>query len=161
MEKIDVQCARWAMESIETLKPHPKNPNKHSPDQINTLARLIEHHGFRHPIIISRLSNYIVAGHGRLEAAKKLGMPKVPVDYQDFKNAEAEYSFLVSDNAIAGWAELDFKEINLAISDLGPDLDLSLLAIPNFTVDVSEKEQKPPLTQCPQCGHSFSLKKKR
>lgn len=132
-----VRCNNLKMARVIDLKPHPKNANKHTADQIQRLSELISYHGFRHPVIVSLRSGYIVAGHARLEAAKKLGYDFVPIDYQDFPNDEAEYSFLISDNAIGEWAELDLAGINLDLPDLGP-FDIELLGLRNFTIDVSE-----------------------
>jgi|SRR5271157_3530900 len=128
-----------AHEPINSLKPHPKNPNKHSPEQIDRLAKIIEYQGWRHPIVVSKQSGFIVAGHGRLLAAKKLGLSEVPVHYQDFANEDQEYAFVVSDNAIASWAELDLANINVELVGLGPDFDIDMLGISNFTIDISEK----------------------
>lgn len=121
------------------LKPHPKNPNKHSKEQIERLAQLIKYQGWRLPIIVSVQSGCIVSGHGRLEAAKKLKLALVPVTYQDFLDDSQEYAFLVSDNAIASWAELDLSSINSDIGDLGPGFDIDLLGINNFTIEVADK----------------------
>lgn len=134
------QCEFEKMVPIGELKTHPKNRNDHPDEQIARLARVIEYQGFRHPIIVSNLSGFIVAGHGRLAAARKLGLKEVPVDYQDFESEEQEYAFLVSDNAIALWAELDLSGINADIGDLGPDFDIDLLGIKNFTIEVADKE---------------------
>lgn len=128
------------MVPIKQLKPHPKNRNKHPADQIDRLVKLYEYQGVRHPIIVSNLSGHIVAGHGRLAAAKKLKMETFPVVYQDFVSEEQEYAFIQSDNAVALWAELDFSAINVDITDLGPDFDVDLLGIKNFTVEVADKE---------------------
>lgn len=124
---------------IREVKPNPKNRNIHSDAQIERLCTLIEYQGFRVPIIISNLSGYIAAGHGRLLAAKKLKLKEVPVIYQDFESEEQEYLFGVSDNAIGAWAELDLSGINSDIANLGPDLDLELLGIKDFTLDIAEK----------------------
>ena len=134
------QCQFEKLVPTKELKPHPKNRNDHPDDQIARLARVIEYQGFRHPIIVSNLSGFIVAGHGRLAAAKKLKLKEVPVDYQDFESEEQEYAFLVSDNAVALWAELDFSGINADIGDLGPDFDIDLLGIKNFEIEVADKE---------------------
>lgn len=142
--------------AISELKSNPLNPNKHESDQIERLAALIKYQGFRNPIVVSSRSGFIVAGHGRLEAAKKLGMESVPVMVQAFESEAQEYAYLVSDNAIAEWADLDFSAINDTVIDLGPDFELDLLGIKDFTVDVAEKdtpEKKPKV--CPSCGHEF------
>lgn len=135
MSEVSILCEYKELKNTQDLKPHPKNRNKHPEDQIDRLAAIIKYQGFRHPIIVSHLSGLIVAGHGRLEAAKKLGLEKVPVDYQEFKSEEQEYAFLQSDNAIALWAELDLAGINADIADLGPDFDLDNLGIKDFVLE--------------------------
>lgn len=134
-----IHCKYDTLVNINVLEDHPKNRNKHSKDQIDRLAKLYEYQGIRHPIIVSRLTDLIVAGHGRKMAAKKLGMETFPVVYQEFENHEQEYAFLQSDNAIAIWAELDLSGINSDVPELGPDFDIDLLGIRNFTIDVAEK----------------------
>lgn len=135
-----IHCKYDELVNPKTLKNHPKNRNKHSQDQIERLAKLYDFHGIRHPVIVSKLSGYIVAGHGRKAAAVKAGIKEIPVVYQDFINDEAEYAFIQADNAIALWAELDLSGINSDLSDLGPDFDIDMLGIKNFTIDVAEKE---------------------
>lgn len=127
---------------IDKLRPHPKNRNQHSEEQIKRLSELIQYQGWRVPIIVSKRSGFIVAGHGRLSAAKQLNQTRVPVHYQDFESEEQEYAFLTSDNAIAAWSELDLAAINVDIQELGPDFDIDLLGIRNFVVDMSEKINK-------------------
>ncbi len=138
-KEITLACEFTEMIDVNSLSPHPKNRNHHGNEQIERLGKLIRFHGFRHPIIVSKLSGHVVAGHGRLEAAKHIGLSKVPVDYQDFQNEEAEYAFLVSDNAIASWAVLDLGGINSDIGDLGPDFDIDLLGIKDFVLEPAEK----------------------
>lgn len=163
---------KYEMENLITweeptaIRPHPKNRNKHSEEQVDRLAEIIKYQGWRHPLIISERSKYLVAGHGRLLAAKKLGLRTVPVHYQSFESDEQEYAFLVSDNAIASWAELDLKGINVDLADLGPDFDIDLLGIKDFVLDTSDFEpgsledqgkldEKKPV-ECPSCGHHFT-----
>jgi hypothetical protein len=153
--------------------PNPKNPNNHPADQIERLAKVIEYQGQRHPLIISKRSGFLVVGHGRLEAIKKLGWEKIAVSYQDFENEAQEYSFVVSDNAIASWSELDLSAINNEMLDLGPDFDIDLLGIKDFSIDpidkyamddYSEKNKEIDTDnfgndlqhQCPKCGFEFN-----
>lgn len=124
---------------IEKLKPHPKNPNTHSDEQIKRLSELIQYQGWRHPIIVSENSGYIVAGHGRLSAAKLLKLPTVPVVHQSFLSEEQEYAFLVSDNSIASWAELNLAQINAEIPTLGPDFNIEHLGLQNFLLEPADK----------------------
>lgn len=95
------------MVELHKLTPHPKNANKHPERQIELLAKIIDHTGFRHPIVVSKRSGFVVAGHGRLAAAERLGVEKVPVDYQDFKDEAEEFSFLTADNKIAELSKVD------------------------------------------------------
>lgn len=132
---------------IGELKSDPKNRNKHSKEQIERLVKLIQFQGWRWPIIVSKQDGLIKAGHGRLLAARKMGLKTVPVSYQDFLTEEQAKAFQVSDNEISRWAELDLPGLNEDIVGLGPDFDLELLGLENFTVDVADKlseEIEPP-----------------
>lgn len=151
---------------IEEIKPSPKNRNKHSKEQIERLAKIIQYQGFRIPLVISNRSGFLVAGNGRLEAAKLLGFKELPVTFQDFENEDQEYAAQVSDNAIAIWAELDFSGINLDLQNLGPDFDLDLLGLKDFSLDFSEKlildetdrekdESKVTEHECPRCKYKW------
>lgn len=88
----------------------------------------------------------------------------MPVVYQDFDSTEAEYAFIQADNAIALWAELDLAGINADIGDLGPDFDINMLGIQDFTLDPDfepgdEADQgkldTKKMKTCPECGHEF------
>ena len=126
---------------IDTLVPHPKNSHKHSDEQIERLCKLIEYQGFRNPIIAQKGTNLVVAGHGRILAAKKLGMKTVPVTYQEFENEAQLYSYIVSDNAIGKdtWATLDLGMISEEVKDLGLD-DLELLGLKDFNLELPEEK---------------------
>ena len=137
---MQIHCKHDELINPSKLKNHPKNRNKHGQDQIERLAELYKYHGIRHPIIVSNLSNCIVAGHGRKLAAIRAGIKEMPVVFQDFESLDQEYAFIQSDNAIALWAELDMAGINSDIGDLGPDFDINMLGIQDFTLDVAEKD---------------------
>ena len=132
-----IECDYSDMMPVKELTEHPKNPNRHSKKQVERLAKLISEHGFRVPIIVSENTGYICAGHGRLAAAKKLKMKQVPVSFQSFKDDAQEYQFLVADNAINQWAELDMSAINTDFAEYGP-FDTDLLGFEDFVVDPSE-----------------------
>lgn len=148
------------------LKPHPKNPNIHPPEQIERLAKLLKYQGFRTPIVVSKGSGFVISGHGRLAAAKLLGLQSVPVSIQEFESYEQEYAHLVGDNAIAEWADLNFAEINAEIGNLGPDFDIECLGLEDFEIEPADKhddfvepsEKSAPKEKdtffgtCPNCG---------
>jgi DNA modification methylase len=135
-----IQCKYDQLINVDDLKPYPKNRNKHSKEQIERLAQILIFQGIRAPIVVSKLSNCIVKGHGTLEAIKKNSWLKAPVVYQEFNSEEQEYAFVQSDNAIASWSELDLSGINSDLGDLGPDFDIDLLGIKDFTIDVADKD---------------------
>jgi ParB-like chromosome segregation protein Spo0J len=93
-----IHCAHDVILPLTELKEHPKNPNKHSAAQIELLAQIIAHQGWRAPIVVSNLSGFIVAGHARLAAAKKLGLQSAPVNRQNFATKKDEIAHLVADN---------------------------------------------------------------
>lgn len=129
---------KWV--DVSELKQHPKNRNKHPAHQIERLAELIEYQGWRYPIKVSNRSGFITTGHGRLMAAKLKGWKKVPVSFQEYDTEEQEYADVQADNAIALWSELDLSGINKDLSDLGPDFNIDMLGIENFTLDVPALE---------------------
>lgn len=134
-----VHCAHDSMVLLSELKPHPDNHNKHSDEQIERLAKILQYQGWRYPIKVSNRSGFITSGHGRLAAAKRNKWEAVPVNFQDYESDEQEYADVQSDNAIASWAELDLSGINADIGDLGPDFDIDLLGIKGFEIEVADK----------------------
>lgn len=125
------------------------NPNQHSPEQIDRLSKIISYQGWRHPIIVRKETGLVISGHGRLKAALKMRLEQVPIQIQSFETDEKAYAFMVADNAIASWAELDLSSINMEIQNFGPDFDLETFGLKDFTLDRSEK----PKRACPKCGY--------
>lgn len=123
---VEVWCAFDELAPIETLKSNPKNPNKHPDSQIELLAKNIKYLGWRHPITVSKRSGFIVAGHGRLMAAQKLGLQIVPVDYQDFNSDADEMATLVADNRLAELSETSEDELKKILSELDGEIDIDL-----------------------------------
>lgn len=136
---MQVKATNIELVSVKSLIPHPKNMNKHPPEQIERLAKIIEYQGFRNPVVVQRGTNLVVAGHGRIEAARKIGIERVPVTYQEFESEAQLYAYMTSDNAIASWAELDLSMVNSEMLDLGPDFDIDLLGIKDFVIEPIEK----------------------
>lgn len=137
---VEVHCKYDELVDIEKIKLDPENRNIHTEEQIERLSKIIEYQGMRLPIIVSKKTGLVKAGEGRVLALKKLNEKKIPVVYQDFVSQDQEYSFGVSDNAIASWAELDFSAINNDLQELdGIDFDIDLLGIKDFTIEPLEK----------------------
>jgi len=107
LDGVPVFCAHTEVADIDSLTPNPHNPNVHPPEQIEMLAKIIKHQGWRNPIVVSNLSGFITKGHGRLEAAKLNGWTQVPIDRQDYANEAAEYADILADNKIAELSHRD------------------------------------------------------
>ena len=125
-----IECSYSNLLAIGELKPNPANPNQHPDKQVDKLAKLIQSHGWRHPITVSKRSGLVVSGHCRLLAAQKLGLKEAPVDYQDFESEAEELAVLVADNAVQDFAEIDglkMADILVELDQMNYDLDLTAL----------------------------------
>lgn len=159
---VQIRSQEITLVPIEEIKPNPENRNSHSPEQVERLCKIIQYQGFRAPLIVSNQSGLLVAGHGRLIAAQKLGIKSLPVSFQDYDDDAQEYAAMVSDNSIASWSELDLSSINMDIQELGPEFDIALLGIKGFEIDPPQFEEIDPkktpeekdalLQSCPNCG---------
>ena len=116
---VPIFCAHDELVAIERVIGNPRNPNTHPSCQIELLAKVISAQGWRAPITVSSRSGFVVRGHGRLAAARLLGVDVVPIDFQDYESEAAEYADLIADNRIAELAEPDLP----ALADLLLELD--------------------------------------
>jgi site-specific DNA-methyltransferase (adenine-specific) len=115
---------KW--ESVDKLIPYAKNARTHSDEQVAQIAGSIKEFGFNNPILVDK-DNSVIAGHGRLMAARKLGMDKVPVVELNHLTESQRKAYVLADNRIAlnsGW---DTSMLSLELQDLKDDIDLSLL----------------------------------
>ncbi|MBL4544646.1 MAG: ParB N-terminal domain-containing protein [Oceanicaulis sp.] len=90
---------------IHALKPYPNNPRTHSKRQIEQVAASIRTFGWTNPILVSD-DLEIIAGHGRLEAAKSLGLGEVPVMRLSGMSEAQQRAYVIADNRLAetaGW----------------------------------------------------------
>jgi len=124
--EIPVYCAHDKITETATLVGNPKNPNKHPKEQITTLAKIIKYQGWRHPIVVSNRSGFVVKGHGRLMAAEELKTEYVPVDYQDYESEASEYADLMADNKIQEFSEMDIKMSADILQDIKSSGDIEL-----------------------------------
>lgn len=112
--------------SVETLIPYVKNARTHSDEQVAQIAGSIKEFGFNNPVLVDK-DNSVIAGHGRLMAARKLGMDKVPVIHLEHMTEAQRKAYVLADNRIAlnsGW---DTSMLTLELQELKDDIDLSLL----------------------------------
>jgi len=139
-----VNCSYTKLVDISQLRINPKNPNTHTEDQIVLLAKILQVQGWRSPIVVSKRSDLIIKGHGRLEAAKLANFTQVPVDYQDYESEEAEISDLIADNRIAELSDFNNQALKDLIEQLDTgdnDLDLTGFDLPNLEMLMSQFHQ--------------------
>src|SRR5258708_3130921 len=100
-----IQAAAIEPMPVASLRPHPGNARTHSRKQIRQIADTIRHFGFTNPVLIGE-DGEIIAGHGRVEAAKLLGLDCVPTVRLAHLNAAQRRAYLLADNKLAlnsGW----------------------------------------------------------
>lgn len=127
-----IRCSYTKLVPVSELVKlrNPQNPNKHPPAQIKLFAKILEHQGWRSPIVVSNLSGLMVAGHGALEAALLNEYELAPVDYQDFVTAKDETAHMLADNELAQLAERDKAVVQGLLKELAMvDFDLELTGI--------------------------------
>lgn len=140
-DELTIHCKYDELINPKDLKPHPDNANSHPDDQITRLAKILQYQGWRYPVKVSKQTGFITSGHGRVLAAKEIGLKAVPVNYQDYTDEDQERADLHADNAIASWADLDLSRIDLQVPNFDPSFDIDLLGIKGFTIDASEKAE--------------------
>ena len=109
-----------------SLIPYAKNSRTHSDAQIAQIAGSIREFGFTNPVLLDN-DNGIIAGHGRVLAALKLGMDKVPCIELSHMTEMQKRAYIIADNRLAELAAWDTSMLEVEIADLklgGFDLDL-------------------------------------
>jgi len=112
---------------VERLRPYGKNARTHSAEQVQQLAASIHQFGFTNPILVDG-DGGVIAGHGRLMAAKDLGLAEVPVVVLDHMTTDQKRAYILADNKLAlnaGWDEELLQQELAAISLT--DFDISIL----------------------------------
>ena len=112
--------------AVDSLKPYERNAKRHPEKQIETLAASIEEFGFISPLLIDKDYN-VIAGHGRIEAAKRLGIESVPCVLVEGLTEAQRKAYILADNRIAEFGQWD-KEIVGAeletLADMALDFDI-------------------------------------
>jgi ParB family transcriptional regulator, chromosome partitioning protein len=137
--------------SVDDLIPYVNNSRTHSDEQVTQVAASIKEFGFTNPILIDE-NNGIIAGHGRLMAAKKLKLEQVPtITLEGLTDAQRK-AYVIADNKLALNAEWDFDLLKIEIESLQEDdfkLDLlgfdvdELNGVLGFD-DIAEEDEEEP-----------------
>ena len=154
--------------AIGDLIPYPNNARVHSDAQIAKLAGTIREFGFTSPVLIDEQHN-VIAGHGRIDAARKLGMADVPAIVVTGLDATRRRALILADNRLAidsSWDEEmlvnELRGLGDAVELTGFDEDelLAMLSEPDFSPGTEEEQGKldelaPKIVTCPHCGEAF------
>jgi len=127
----DIKASAWPADhverrSVESLIPYARNARTHSEEQVAQLAASIKEWGWTTPVLVDE-DGQIIAGHGRVMAARKLGIEEVPVMIARGWTEAQRRAYVLADNQLAanaGW-DMDLLKVELGDLDLtGFDLDL-------------------------------------
>lgn len=111
---------------IDKLVPYANNARTHSPEQVNKLRSSLREFGFINPVIIDRDFG-IIAGHGRILAAKAEGISEVPCVFADYLSDAQKKAYILADNRMAMDAGWDEELLRIEIEALqGEDFDLAM-----------------------------------
>jgi DNA modification methylase len=126
-------CPRLTIKNLPTgnFKPNPNNCRTHSKRQIRQIADSIKLFGFNNPILIDK-NNVVVAGHGRLAAAKLLGMTHVPTIRLEDLTPEQIRAYVIADNRLAELAGWDKSILSIELQNL-----IAIEALVDFDVTVT------------------------
>ena len=167
--------------AVNKLIPYAKNSRTHSDQQVAQIAASIKEFGFRNPILVDGVG--VIAGHGRLLAAQKLGLDKVPtIDCSDMTESQKK-AYIIADNKLAlnaGWdtamLTIEMQELQVEGFDLDllgfDDKELNALLEPEIVEGLTDEDEVPELPEEPKsklgdiyilgdhrlmCGDSTSL----
>ncbi len=117
--KAEARCRRLTIDYVSptALTPAPDNPRLHAPQQVQAIARSMQTFGFTAPLLVDR-NGQVIAGHGRLEAAKLLGLAEVPVIRQEHLTPAQVKAYRLADNRLAERSTWDERGLALALQEL-------------------------------------------
>ena len=160
---------------VTELIPYVKNSRTHSDEQVAQIAASIKEFGWTNPILVDG-SNGIIAGHGRLLAARKLGQTEVPtIELSDLTETQKK-AYIIADNRLALSAGWDNEMLTIELNDLLADgfalemlgfdpVEMQLLIDggPDFEPATEDEQGKldqldPKWIACPHCGKEFDAR---
>jgi DNA modification methylase len=153
---------RFEKVNIERLVPYARNARTHSKEQILQLRASLREFGFVNPVIVDKDLN-VIAGHGRILAAKEEGVTEVPCVFAEHLSEAQKRAYILADNRLALNAGWDEEMLSIEIADLqAADFDVSLLGFNDAELnmlmgsgddvreddfDVDSELQKPAITR--------------
>ena len=145
---------------IEQLKPYKNNTRVHPPKQIQQLANAYKEFGFNVPIMIDQ-DYHILGGHGRVEAAKKVGMKEIPAIFINHLTEAQKRAFMIADNKIAANGSFDLELLKIEFEELATlnlNFDLEITGFETAEIDLlmddpavtdDSADETPSVQECP------------
>lgn len=160
--------------ALDSLIPYARNSRTHSDEQVAQIAASIKEFGFLNPVIIDG-DNGIIAGHGRVLAAQRLGLTELPCIEADHLTDAQRKAYVIADNKLALNAGWDDELLRIELDELGEagfDLELTGFSLdeiealsyePNFEPGTEDDQGKldqlePKYIDCPHCGKEFDMR---
>lgn len=155
---------------IEALVPYVNNARTHSDEQVAQIAASMKEWGWTNPVLVDE-TGMIIAGHGRVMAARKLGLAEVPVMVAEGWTEAQKKAYVLADNQLAlnsGWQletlsvelhGLNGAGFDLGLTGFGADELTEIMFEPNFepaTADEQGRLDEKKKCTCPECGHVFA-----
>ena len=169
----DWPADRVERRSVNDLLPYARNARTHSDEQVAQIAASIREWGWTTPVLVDE-SGGIIAGHGRVMAARKLGITDIPVMVASGWSEQQKRAYVLADNKLALNAGWDDAMLALELRELaGAGFDMGLTGFDSKEIDLLLDEsgdlgQIPAagssaasdgLTACPKCGCRFDASK--
>lgn len=154
---------------VSKLTAYEKNSRTHSDEQIDQICASIKEFGFTNPVLINP-DNRIIAGHGRVMAAERMGVDKVPCIVLEGLTEAQERAYVIADNQLTLNASWDYEILKYEISELSDiDYDVNLLGVdleqlfPEFPAGTendqgSLSDLDPKMITCPHCNKEFDAR---
>lgn len=157
---------------VADLIPYALNSRTHSDEQVAQIAASIRAFGFTNPVLVDEQNN-LIAGHGRLLAARKLNMDQVPAIVVTGLDERKRRALVISDNKIALNAGWDTEALRVEVQDIGGEYGelmgftqdelIAHLSIPEFDAGTEDDQGKldelaPKLVTCPHCQIEWDLR---
>ena len=144
------ETTKFERVAVDTLIPYVNNANIHSEKQVTMLASSIREFGFLNPVLIDRKRN-VIAGHGRILAAKKLGLETVPCIFVEGLTEAQRKAYILADNRLAEFSEWDMDLVMGELEGLEEyDFDIGLIGFEmpevlpeNVEDDYEERDVEP------------------
>lgn len=163
-------AANVEMRAIAGLVPYARNSRTHSPEQVDQIAAAMLEWGWTNPVLVDE-QDMIIAGHGRILAAHKLGITDAPLMVARGWTDAQKHAYVIADNKLAlnaGWdtgrllsevKSLEHMKFDLSLTGFSLAEINSFVAVPEFVPakeDSIDRLDKKTSVKCPSCGHEFA-----